>query len=123
MKRPISNGESFAEGFRKLGLGSVIGTRTAGALIWIVSVDNRVVDGGTTVVPRSGAYGSESKWLIEGHGVEPDVLVDNLPHATFKGKDAQLETAIDYLKKKIKENPVDVPVSPPPPLKAFDYGD
>ncbi len=36
-------------------------------------------------------YGPEGEWLIEGHGVEPDVVVDNPPHATFKGEDAQLK--------------------------------
>jgi tricorn protease len=47
--------------------------------------------------------------------------VDNLPHQTYNGKDAQLETAIKYLQEKIKNEPVDVPPPPPYPNKSFDY--
>ena len=32
--------------------------------------------------------------LIEQVGVAPDILVDNLPHATFEGEDAQLDTVV-----------------------------
>jgi len=46
-------------------------------------------------------------------------VVDNLPHATFKGKDAQLEAAIAYLKDKIATDPVDVPAPPPYPDKSY----
>ena len=35
-----------------------------------------------------GVYGPEGEWLIEQIGVLPDVVVDNLPHATFEGSDA-----------------------------------
>jgi tricorn protease len=38
--------------------------------------------------------------------VAPDVEVENLPHATFKGQDQQLETAIRMLSDKLKEQPV-----------------
>ena len=44
---------------------------------------------GLATAGEAGVYGPERTWLIEGHGVEPDIVVDNLPHATFKGKDAQ----------------------------------
>ena len=45
----------------------------------------------------TGVYGAEGEWLIEGHGFEPDLVVENLPHTTFKGEDAQLNAAIEYL--------------------------
>jgi tricorn protease len=61
--------------------------------------------------------------LIEGHGVEPDVVVDNLPHATFQGEDAQLDTAIEYLLEEIRKDPREVPSPPPHPNKDFDYPD
>jgi tricorn protease len=38
-----SDGEEFAEGFRRLGLGKVIGMRTWGGVIWL-SFDNTLVD-------------------------------------------------------------------------------
>jgi tricorn protease len=115
-----SDGEAVTEGFRRLGLGKVIGMRTWGGEIWLSS-SNRLVDNGIASAAEFGVYGPEGKWLIEGRGVEPDFTVDNLPFETYKGKDAQLEFAIDYLKKKIIAEPVDVPKAPPHPDKSFDY--
>jgi tricorn protease len=62
----------------------------------------------------------EGQWIIEGHGVEPDLVVDNLPHATFSGRDAQLEAAVRYLKERIRLEPVEVPPAPAYPDKSFD---
>jgi len=45
--------------------------------------------------------------------------VDNLPHSTFKGEDAQLDAAIAHLKELIQKYPVDVPEPPPYPNKTF----
>jgi tricorn protease len=115
-----SDGEAFTEGFRRLGLGKVIGMRTWGGEICLSS-DNRLVDNGIATAAESGVYGPEGKWLIEGHGVDPDFVVDNLPYETFKGKDKQLEFAIDYLKKEIKDEPVEVPKVPAYPDKSFKY--
>jgi tricorn protease len=119
-ERTASDGEAFAEGFRRLGLGKVIGTRTWGGEIWL-SYNNRLVDKGMASAAQTGVYGPEGKWLIEGHGVDPDIVVDNLPHQTFNGNDAQLDAAIKYLLDKIKNEPVDVPPPPPFPDKSFDY--
>ena len=62
-------------------------------------------------------YGPEGAWLIEGHGVDPDIVVDNLPHATYDGKDAQLEAAVQYLDDLIRREPAPVPPPPPYPIK------
>lgn len=113
-----SDGEAFAEGFRRLGLGKVIGMRTWGGEIWLGS-SNRLTDGGLARAPSMGVYGPEGEWLIEGHGVVPDIEVDNLPHATFNGKDAQLEAAIQYLQELIKKDPRDVPAAPAYPNKVI----
>jgi tricorn protease len=115
-----SDGEAFAEGFKRLGLGKVIGTRTWGGEIWLSS-NNRLTDRGLARAPQTGVYGPEGEWLIEGHGVDPDMVVDNLPHETFKGKDAQLEAAIAYLKEQIRMHPVDIPEPPAYPDKSFKY--
>jgi tricorn protease len=115
-ERTASDGEAFAEGFRRLGLGKVIGTRTWGGEIWLSS-SNVLVDRGIASAAETGVYGPEGEWLIEGHGVDPDIVVDNLPHATFNGKDAQLEAAIKHLQELIAKDPVDVPKPPPYPDK------
>lgn len=113
-----SDGEAFADGFKKLKLGTTIGTRTWGGEIWLNS-GNRLSDNGLARAPMIGVYGDNGKWLIEGHGFEPDIEVDNLPHATFKGQDAQLDAAIKYLQKLIKEDPREVPDPPAYPDKSF----
>jgi tricorn protease len=113
-----SDGEAFTEGFRRLGLGKVIGTRTWGGEIWL-SMNNWLVDKGIASAAQVGVYGPEGKWLIEGHGVDPDQIVDNLPHSTFNGEDAQLQAAIHDLQEQIRLQPVTVPPRPPYPNKAF----
>ncbi|HLH04727.1 MAG TPA: S41 family peptidase [Bryobacteraceae bacterium] len=113
-----SDGEAFSEGFKRLGLGKVIGTRTWGGEIWL-SAGNRLADNGIASAAELGVYGPEGKWLIEGHGVDPDVVVDNLPHASFEGHDAQLDAALEYLEKQIEAHPNPVPPHPPYPNKAF----
>jgi tricorn protease len=115
-----SDGEAVAEGFRRLGLGPVIGVRTWGGEIWL-SGANVLSDGGVARAPMSGVYGAEGKWLIEQEGVIPDIIVDNLPHASFNGADAQLDAAIAYLQKKIAEDPRPVPKAPAYPKRAFKY--
>lgn len=115
-----SDGEAFAEGFRRLGLGPVIGKRTWGGEIWLSDV-NTLTDGGIARAPQTGVYGPEGQWLIEQIGVIPDIVVDNLPHATFLGHDAQLERAIEYLLERIAEDPRPVPPPPPYPNRRFDY--
>ena len=113
-----SDGEAFTEGFRRLGLGKVIGMRTWGGEIWL-SFDTWLVDQGIASAAEMGVYGPEGQWLIEGHGVDPDMVVDDPPHAAFEGKDAQLDAAVKYLQEQIKLHPVEVPPAPPYPDKSF----
>jgi tricorn protease len=120
-ERTASDGEAFAEGFRRLGLGKIIGTRTWGGEIWLTG-SNLLVDGGIASAAEFGVYGPEGEWLIEGWGVEPDIVVDNLPHATFNGGDTQLDAAIAHLEKLIAEKPPAVPPPPPYPDKSFQPG-
>jgi tricorn protease len=116
-----SDGEAFAEGFRRLGLGKVIGTRTWGGEVWL-SQSNFLVDRGIATAAETGVFGPEGDWLIEGHGVDPDIVVDNLPHATFNGEDAQLDAAIRFLQEEIRKKPVPKPIAPKYPDKSFKRG-
>lgn len=111
-----SDGEAFTEGFKRLGLGKVIGTRTWGGEVWLTG-SNRLVDSGVATAAEFGVYGPEDKWLIEGHGVDPDIVIDDLPHATFLGQDAQLDAAVKYLQGEIAKHPSPVPPVPPYPNK------
>ena len=74
----------------------MIGTRTWGGEIWLSS-SNNLVDRGIATAAETGVYGPERQWLIEGHGVDPDIVVDNEPHATFNGSDAQLDASMTAL--------------------------
>jgi tricorn protease len=113
-----SDGEAFSEGFRRLGLGKVLGTRTWGGEVWLSS-NNLLADRGVATAAETGVYGPERQWLIEGHGVDPDMVVDNLPHATFEGQDAQLDAAMEYLNKLLHDHPYTVPPPPAYPDKSF----
>lgn len=115
-----SDGEAFSEGFKRLDLGKVIGMRTWGGEIWL-SASNVLEDNGIATAAETGVYGPERKWLIEGHGVDPDIVVDDLPHATFEGKDAQLDAAVKLLEDEIRQDPRPVPKAPPYPDKSFKY--
>jgi len=101
-----SDGETFAAGIKSLGLGPLVGKRTAGAGVWL-SDNNRLADNGMARVAQMGQFHTEDgQWLIEGVGVAPDVVVDNPPHATYLGQDRQLEVALELLEKKLGEQPV-----------------
>ncbi|WP_444995135.1 S41 family peptidase [Aliikangiella sp. IMCC44359] len=100
-----SDGETFTAGVKALNLAPVIGKQTAGAGVWLRGM-NRLTDNGIARVAEFPQYAMDGRWIVEGYGVEPTIEVDNLPHATFKGEDAQLETAIKYLKKKMKDSPI-----------------
>ena len=80
--------------------------------------DNVLGDRGIATAAESGVYGPEGAWLIEGYGVDPDTVVDNLPHATYAGTDAQLQAGLAYLRQQIREHPVPVPPAPAHPTPA-----
>ncbi|MCK7592807.1 S41 family peptidase [Pseudomarimonas salicorniae] len=109
-----SDGETFAAGVKALGIAPVIGTRTAGAGIWL-SDRNRLADGGIARIAEFGQFGADGRWLIEGRGVSPDIEVDNLPHASWQGEDRQLDAAIQLLKDRLSTSPVEQPPAQPIP--------
>lgn len=118
-ERTASDGEAFAEGFRRLGLGPIYGARTWGGEIWL-SFNTGLVDGGMVSVAQTGVYGPEGAWLIEGHGVEPDVRLVADPHRAFLGEDAVLDRAIDDLLRKLDTDPRPIPSPPPYPDKDLE---
>ncbi len=110
-----SDGETMAQGLKRLGIAPLVGMRTAGAGIWL-SDQNRLRDNGIARAAETGSFvddGKERAWITEGVGVSPDIMVDNLPFATFNGGDAQLDAAIAYLMDKMAKEPMRKPVPPP----------
>ncbi|ACA87584.1 S41 family peptidase [Shewanella woodyi] len=100
-----SDGETFSAGVKALGIAPLIGKQTAGAGVWL-SGRNSLTDKGMARVAEYPQYAMDGRWVLEGRGVSPDIEVDNLPYATFKGGDAQLERAINYLKEELVQAPV-----------------
>lgn len=94
-ERSGSNAEMFPAGFRALGLGKVIGVPTAAAVIGTGSYT--LLDGSTIRTPGTGVWTVDGE-NMENYGVPPDVYVDNLPADFLKGRDAQLEKAVEVLK-------------------------
>jgi len=98
-----SNGEFFSEAIKRLGLATVIGVRTWGGSTGIEPHQD-MVDGGGTTPPQFGLYGLDGSWPIEGWGVEPDIVVLNMPGDVVDGNDAQLDAAIEHLMQQLKND-------------------
>ena len=108
-----SDGDIFPYRFKSLGLGKLIGKRTWGGVTGIRN-SLPLVDGGNFFKPEFALYSKDGKdWIIEGHGVDPDIVVDNDPAREFKGEDQQLDRGIQEIQEALKTKRYDLP-SPPP---------
>jgi len=106
-----SGGDAFPLYFKQAGVGPLIGTRTWGGLIGISGVPS-LVDGGTVSVPTFGIYSTDGRWIVEGHGVEPDIEVVDDPSLMQNGGDPQLERAIREVLQRLEEDPPRPPAKP-----------
>lgn len=107
-----SDGDIFPYRFRHYKLGKLIGKRSWGGVVGIRGT-LPFVDGGFLNKPEFSRYDLAGKeWIMEGYGVDPDIVVDNDPAHEFAGHDAQLTRAIDEVMRELDKNP---PVLPPPP--------
>ena len=111
-----SDGDIFPWVFKQTGLGPLVGKRTWGGVVGINDT-GPLVDGGITYVPQFGTAGPDGGWVIEGHGVEPDIEVENDPTEVLRGRDPQLERAIAEVAKKLGPEPTGLPKRPAPPVK------
>jgi len=113
-----SDGDLFPYGFKHYKLGTVIGTRSWGGVVGI-SGSLPFVDGADLRKPEFASYSSEkSEWIVEGHGVDPDIVLDNDPYQEYMGKDAQLEKAVSVIKEQIKTGYKPLPDIPAAPDKS-----
>jgi tricorn protease len=111
-----SDGEAFIEDFRARNLGKVVGVPSWGGLTGILNTQT-TIDNGKVEQSNNGFYGKESKWLIENHGADPDVNIDDDPASVMAGNDQQLDKAIETVLEQIKEHPFTFPPQPPYPVK------
>ena len=96
-ERSASDAEMFPDGFRRLGLGKIVGVPTMGAVIGTGSFT--LMDGSVLRTPGSGVYQSQEGGAnLENFGVPPDIWVDNTPADFLTHHDRQVEKAIEVLK-------------------------
>ncbi len=94
-ERSASDAEMFPQGFKDLKLGKTIGVPTMGAVIGTGSFT--LADGSSIRTPGSGVWTARGE-NMENFGVQPDVYIDNTPEDFLKGRDAQIEKAVEVLK-------------------------
>ena len=112
-----SDGDLFPYRFKFNKLGTVIGHRTWGGVVGY-SGTIPVVDGGSIVTPSYAPFAADgSGFIIEGHGVDPDILLENDPYLEFNGEDQQLNKAIEVILEKLKTEKKEVPAIPEFPVK------
>ena len=113
-----SDGDIFSYRFKKYNLGKLIGKRSWGGVVGIRE-SLPLLDGGSLFKPEFATYGSSGEgWIIEGHGVDPDIVVDNDPAKEFAGTDEQLNKAIEVILDELKTKEKDLPPLPPFPDKS-----
>jgi tricorn protease len=113
-----SDGDIVAYRFKKARLGPVVGKRSWGGVVGIRG-SLPLLDGGFLNRPEFSRYDVEGReWIMEGHGVDPDIVVDNDPARELSGIDDQLNKAIELVKEELQKNPVKLPPPPPYPDKS-----
>jgi len=111
-----SDGDIFPARFKKSGLGPLIGKRTWGGVVGINGL-GALLDGGVAFVPIQGTNDTDGSWIIEGHGVDPDIEVTNDPQSVIAGRDLQLERGIAEVLAAMEREPRTLPARPADPVK------
>lgn len=97
-EQSLSDAEMTAQGFKALRLGKIIGNSTYRWIIFTSGIN--LVDGSLVRMPSWGCYSLEGKDL-EMTGVSPDILVINSFEDRLKGRDPQLDKAIEEILKQL----------------------
>jgi tricorn protease len=112
-----SDGDIFPRAFKLSKLGPVIGMRTWGGVVGI-RMDKPFVDGGLMTIPEFAWWEAKEGWTLENRGVQPDIEVENMPGDVLRGRDAQLDKAIEVVVEKLGQDPKQTPDLPPFPDKS-----
>jgi tricorn protease len=113
-----SDGDLFPYRFKYHKLGKLVGKRSWGGVVGIRG-SLPFVDGGSLNKPEFASYDvTGKKWIIENHGVDPDIVVDNDPAREFAGIDDQLLRAIEVAREEMRQTPpTAIPPVPPFPKR------
>jgi tricorn protease len=110
-----SDGDLFPYQFKKHNLGTTIGTRSWGGVVGIRG-PLPLIDGGDLRKPEFAPFDEDGNWVIEGYGVDPDIVIDNDPAREYDGIDDQLNKAIEVILEQMKDYP-ELPEIPPYPVR------
>ena len=98
----LSDAEDFTEGYRSLHLGKVVGTPTAG---WIIYTGGEeLIDGSAVRTPQIRIQDLRGE-TMEGHPRPVDIEVTRQPGETLEGRDSQLERAVTELLTQLSAKP------------------
>lgn len=97
-----SDGDLFPYQFKKLKMGTLIGTRSWGGVVGIRG-SSPFIDGGDLRRPEFAPFDEDGNWVIEGHGVDPDIVIENDPAKEYAGEDQQLNKAIEVIMEQLKD--------------------
>jgi len=112
-----SDGDLVSFRFKAHHLGKLIGKRTWGGVVGI-NGSLPFTDGGQLFKPEFAPFAKDGQsWIIEGHGVDPDIVVDNDPTRELHGEDQQLDKAIEVVLDELKTQAVTLPPPPAWPVK------
>ncbi len=106
-----SGGDAFPFLFRYHEVGPIIGMRTWGGLVGIGGYPP-MVDGSSVTAPSFAFYNTDGTWGIEGHGVDPDIVVIDDPAKMVDGGDPQLERAVEEMLEAIEREGYQRPARP-----------
>jgi tricorn protease len=100
-----SGGDALPYMFRLRKIGPLIGTRTWGGLVGTLGLP-ATIDGGGITAPSLAFYNLKGEWDVENIGVAPDIEVEYTAADVIKGRDPQLERAVQEALRLLELNPV-----------------
>ena len=112
-----SDGDIFSHGFKLMGIGPLVGTRTWGGVVGIWP-RHKLIDGTETTQPEFAFWFSDVGWGVENHGTDPQIEIDNAPQDAAAGADRQLEVALATALAEIERAGVTAPQFEPRPSLA-----
>ena len=99
-----SDGDIFSHSFKLMNIGKLIGMRTWGGVVGIWPRFS-LNDGSGTSQPEFSYWFKDVGYNVENYGTDPDIEVDKLPIDWKKGKDPQIERAVQEILKERRSNP------------------
>ncbi len=97
-----SDGDIFSHGFKLMGIGPLVGTRTWGGVIGIWP-RHKLVDGTETTQPEFSFWFKDVGWGVENYGTDPQIEIDNAPQDALAGRDRQLEKSLEVALQQIRQ--------------------